>query len=325
VEAGTLQRQDPAAVSGFGDTITALVSRRESQLVLGIDPDPSAPWPGVGRHEQADVGGATPAEGAAAGVLAGCRALIDAAAPACVAVKFQLACFERLQAPGWSALQALVGHAREHGLLVIADGKRGDVPVSALAYAQALFDGVQTRAGFVHGLGADLATINPLIGGDAVAPFVAAARGRGSGVFALVRTSNPGASDVEDLVMADGRPLWERLARMVAETGADGVGESGLSDVGAVMGATAPALLVRARELMPHAVFLLPGVGAQGGRVQELAGAFAPLQAPARRASALVSASRSIAEAHKATGRDPVTAARAEAEQLRTATWEASG
>src|SRR5204863_1401479 len=99
---------------------------------------------------------------------------------------------------------------------------------------------LQTPLGHFAGLGADAATVNPLMGRDAVEPFLSAARAEGAGVFLLVRTSNPGAADIEDLALAEGDSVWERLAAIVAELGEDGVGESGLSDVGAVMGATAP-------------------------------------------------------------------------------------
>ena len=160
---------------------------------------------------------------------------------------------------------------------MIADGKRGDIDVSAAAYAQALFGGTRDPFGEVAGLGADMATVNPLMGSDAVEPFVAAARAAGAGVLVLVRTSNPGAADVQDLELAGRRaPCGSGSPRSSDELGRAGVGESGLSDVGAVVGATAPGHLARARELMPHAVFLLPGVGAQGGRVEDLAPAFAP-------------------------------------------------
>jgi orotidine-5'-phosphate decarboxylase len=228
-------------------------------------------------------------------------------------VKPQLACFERLGAPGWETLERAIEHARERGLLAIADGKRGDIPTTAAAYGQALFAPAE-------GMGADLATVNPLMGRDAVQPFVAAARAAGAGVLVLVRTSNPGAADIEDLELAGGGTVWERLAALVAELGAPGVGESGLSDVGAVVGATVPHHLVRARELMPHAVLLLPGVGAQGGRVEDLAPAFAP-----GRAGGLVAASRSIAGAHLPNGGDPSSCARAEAERLRAAAWALGG
>jgi len=291
------------------------VAERESQIVLGLDPDPAALWPADGPQPAQG----SPAERAAEAVLAHCRSLVDATAEACVAVKLQLACFERLGAPGWVALEAVAAHARARGLLVIADGKRGDISVSAAAYAQALVGSVETPFGTVHGLGADLLTVNPLMGRDALQPFVSAAREAGAGVLVLVRTSNPGAADVEDLELQGGSPVWERLAAIVAELGGPGVGEAGLSDVGAVVGATVPGHLARARELMANATFLLPGVGAQGGHVEDLAPAFAP-----GRAGGLITASRSIANAHTAAGGQPAAAARAEAERLREAAWALS-
>jgi orotidine-5'-phosphate decarboxylase len=275
-------------MAGFGDALARRVAARESQIVLGLDPDPDRLWPEAGEGDAGDR------------VLAHCRAVIDAAGEACVAVKPQLACFERLGAPGWSALRAVVDHARAADLLVIADGKRGDVPVTAAVYATALVDE----------LGADAFTANPLLGIDALAPLVAT----GAGVFVLVRTSNPGAADVQDLELAGGGRLWERLAAIVAELGRPG--ESGLADVGAVLGATEPWHLARARELMPATVFLLPGVGAQGGRVEDLGPAFAP-----GRAGGLVSASRSIVGAHAADGGDPADSARRAAHALRELAW----
>lgn len=190
---------------------------------------------------------------------------------------------------------------------MIADGKRGDVPVTATAYAQALVGETPTPWGTVPGLGADAFTVNPLIGGDALEPFVAAAAGAGAGVFALVRTSNPGAGDLLDLPAPDA-PLHERIAALVAERADRLAGEAGLSGMGAVVGATEPAFLARLRELMPAAIFLIPGVGAQGGRVSELGPAFAD-----HPASALVAASRGIASAG-----DPAAAA----EALRAEAWE---
>jgi orotidine-5'-phosphate decarboxylase len=299
----------------FADRLAGRVGARGSQIVLGLDPDPARLWP--------EAVAAAPAEGpparrAAAAVRAHCAALIDAAGPACVAVKPQLACFERLGADGWAALAATVEHAREAGLLVFVDGKRGDISVSAAAYAQALVGSTPTPFGDVPGLGADAFTANPLLGVDALAPLVDGARAAAAGVFVLVRTSNPGAADVEDLELADGGPLWERLAAIVAALGERGPA-SGLADVGAVVGATRPEHIARMRELMPRAPFLLPGIGAQGGRVEDLAPAWA-----AGRAGGLVSASRSIAHAHESAAGSPAAAARAEAERLRDSAWSLS-
>jgi orotidine-5'-phosphate decarboxylase len=289
--------------------------------VLGLDPDPGALWPDA---ETDGDGQRSAAERAGLAVLRHCTAVIDATATACVAVKLQLARFELLGAPGWEALHAVAAHAREQGLLVIADGKRGDIDVSARAYAAGLFAGADTPFGRVDGLGADLVTVNPLMGIDALEPFVFAAREAGAGVLVLVRTSNPGAADLEDLRVDGGGAVWERIAAIVARLGADGVGESGLSDVGAVVGATEPAHLARARELMASAVFLLPGVGAQGGRVEDLAPAFAP-----GRAGGLITASRSIVGAYlkgDSAGAEaqPAAAALAEAQRLRAAAWALS-
>jgi orotidine-5'-phosphate decarboxylase len=326
---------EASPVTPFGDRLARAVAERESQVVLGIDPDPAHLWPDavdelaesrarlamaladVERSAALDLGegGRAPRLEAAAAVLGHCLALIDAAGPACVAAKPQLACFERLGFPGWLALEATVAHARAHGLLVIADAKRGDIAGSARAYEQALFGGVATPFGPSHGLGADAATQNPLLGRDALAPFVDGANAHGAGVFVLVRTSNPGAADLFDAELAAGGPLWERVAQLVAAVGTPGP-ESGLAEVGAVTGATAPQHLARMRELMPHAPFLLPWIGAQGGSVAELAPAFGP-----GRAAGLVSASRSIANAHEASGTAPADAARAEAERLREEAW----
>jgi orotidine-5'-phosphate decarboxylase len=323
------------AAAHFGDRLAAAVAQRESQVVLGIDPDPFKLWPDaleeqaesrarlvmaladVERSAALDHGDGTRAGRleAAAAVLAHSLALIDAAGPACVAVKPQLACFERLGFAGWLALEGAIVHARTQGLLVLADGKRGDIAGSALAYGQAVFGGIDTTFGHASGLDADAVTANPLLGRDALEPLIAQANASGAGVFVLVRTSNPGARDLFDLELATGAPLWERLAALVHDAGTPGE-QSGLSEIGAVTGATAPEHLQRMRELMPHTPFLLPGIGAQGGTVDQLAPAFAP-----GRAGGLVSASRSIADAHASTGEPPAEAARKEAERLREQAW----
>ena len=140
--------------------------------------------------------------------------------------------------------------------------------------------------------------------------------GCGGGLFVLVRTSNQGAGDVQDLEVEGGQSVSERLAAIVARLGSAGAGEAGINDVGAVVGATAPEWLERLRALMPATVFLLPGVGAQGGRVEDLAPAFAP--GPA---GALISASRGIVNAYERVGGDPAVAAQAEAARLRKLAW----
>jgi orotidine-5'-phosphate decarboxylase len=330
----------PAPRPNFGDRLTQAVAARESQIVLGIDPDPARLWPAAleatseararlastlsdAEDAAGGVGETTSGPSAAgvisrletaAAVLAHCRALVDAAAPAVVAVKPQLACFERLGAPGWLALEHVCEHARSRGLLVLADGKRGDVPVTAQAYAQALVGSTPSPFGPVLGLRADAFTANPLLGRDSLEPLINTARAQSAGAFVLVRTSNPGAADILDAELATGERLWERLAALVSSLGE--AGPSGLADVGAVTGATEPQHLARLRELMPSTPFLLPGIGAQGGDVAALAPAFAP-----GRAAGLITASRSIANAHQSSAGTPPEAARAEAERLRERAW----
>ncbi|HVC06855.1 MAG TPA: orotidine-5'-phosphate decarboxylase [Solirubrobacterales bacterium] len=291
----------------FADRLAALVEERRSQICLGLDPDPAHLGP-EGAAAAAGSQGAA-AERAGRAVVAHCRALIERAGPACVAAKPQLACFERLGAPGWTALAETCATAREAGLLVLADAKRGDVPVTAAAYAQALVGDTPTPWGPVAGLGVDAFTASPLLGRDALEPLVEAAACTGAGVFVLVRTSNPGAADVQDLAAPE-RPLHEHLAALVDGLSERLLGERGLSGMGAVVGATEPEHLARLRELMPRSIFLIPGVGAQGGRAETLGPAFAP--GPA---AALVAASRAIAA-------DPDPAAAAE--RLRAAVWDVS-
>ena len=302
----------------FPDRLAALVEERRSQIVLGLDPDPAKLWPAAVEQPPAPV--QDPEQVAAltaAAVAVHCRLAIAAAGPACVAAKLQVACFERLGAPGWRALAETIGHAREAGLLALVDGKRGDVPVTARAYAQALVGETPGPFGPVAGLGADAFTANPLLGRDSLEPLTEAAAAAGAGVFCLVRTSNPGAAAIQDEPAE--RPLHDRLALLVDGLGAASVGECGLSAVGAVTGATRPELLGRLRELMPRAILLLPGVGAQGGDVATLAPAFEP-----HPAGGLVTASRSIVNAHEERGGDPAAAARDAAEELRAVAWSLS-
>jgi orotidine-5'-phosphate decarboxylase len=324
----------PSEGGSFGDRLAARVLERQSQVVLGLDPDPARLWPGALELAGGATGSA--AERAARAVTAHCRLVLDAAAIHCVAVKPQVACFERLGAPGWAALHEVVRDAAQRGLLVIADAKRGDIDISARAYGQAFFGGLPTPFGTIDGLDADALTVNPLLGRDSLAPLIDAARERGGGVLALVRTSNPGAADIQDRQLADGESVSEALARMVDALGRPGLGASGLSDVGAVTGATAPERLESLRERMPHAVLLLPGIGPQGASGRGLAPAFSP-----GAAGGLVSASRGIVYAYEhdadrasspaertpraagqpARGPDPAASAREAAARLQELIW----
>jgi orotidine-5'-phosphate decarboxylase len=195
--------------------------------------------------------------------------------------------------------------------MVIADGKRGDVGSTARAYAGAYLEGEPPRA--------DALTVNPWLGRESVEPYLSAARRYGAGIFVLVKTSNAGG-DIQDVELSNGRPVWQHVATQVDEWGAELVGDVGLSQVGAVVGATHPRAIADARRLMPRAVLLLPGLGAQGAVPSDLARAF-----QSGPASALANASRSVIYAYRATGGDFRQAAGAEAARLQRELWIASG
>jgi orotidine-5'-phosphate decarboxylase len=198
---------------------------------------------------------------------------------------------------------------------VIADGKRGDIGSTARAYATAYLEPRDDEPAL-----ADALTVNTYLGGDSVEPFLQACRLHGAGIFCLVRTSNAGAADVQELTLSDGRQVWQQVAELVADWGADLVGERGLSSVGAVVGATYPRAVAEARRLMPQAILLLPGIGAQGATPADVARAFT--SGPA---SALVPVSRAVIYAFRVEGADWRTAAAAEAARLRREVWSASG
>jgi orotidine-5'-phosphate decarboxylase len=278
----------------FADRLAAEVERKRSQLVVGLDPMPDL----VPVELRGDVSRF-------------CCGIVDAVAPHAVAVKPQLAFFEALGAEGIAAFEEVCEYARRAGLVVIADGKRGDIGSTARAYAAAYIEGDEPRA--------DALTVNPWLGRESVEPYLAAARRYGTGIFCVVKTSNAGG-DVQDVKLSDGRLMWHHVASLVAEWGEDLVGEHGLSSVGAVVGATHPRAVGEARKLMPQAVLLMPGLGAQGATPGDLARAFT--SGPA---SALVNASRSVIYAFRDSGTDFRTAARAEAARVKEDVWRVSG
>src|SRR5919204_1092654 len=303
-EAGT-----QTAVSSFPDRVADEVDRKRSQLLVGLDPRPEL-LPVELRGETYSS-----REAAAAACARFCRGLIDAVAPYVVGVKVQLAFFEVLGADGMRAFEDVCEYARTANLLVLADGKRGDVGSTARAYADAYLEEREDARPPVDAL-----TVNPYLGSDSIEPLVAACRRSGTGLFCVVKTSNAGSADIQDLAMSDGRPLWQHVAMLVNEWGAGLVGDRGLSSIGAVVGATYPRAVAEARRLMPQAILLLPGIGAQGATPADVARAFT--SGPA---SALVPVSRSVIYAFRVDGADWRKAAAAEAARLRGDVWSVSG
>ncbi len=276
----------------FGDRLAAKVAATGSALCVGIDP--RGPFPDAVLRGLSDT-----RSGRARAVERYCQGLIEAVAPHCCAIKPQVALFELYGGYGLTALDAVCATAREHGLLIIADAKRGDIASTAAAYAEAW---IGIRPGEHEPL-ADAVTINAYMGPDTVEPFLEVADRHGAGLFILARTSNPGARELEEQELAAGGEVWERVAGWIDGWSAGRTGTSGLSSVGAVIGATAPAVVRTARDLMPQSPLLLPGVGAQGGRIADLAPAFE--QHPA---GGLVVAARSVIEAWREDDGDWMTA-----------------
>jgi len=286
----------------FADRLAEAVARKGSTLCVGLDPRIELLPPEL-------VAGLKPGRaGRARAYERFCEGLIEAVADEAVAVKPQVAFFEALGGYGLTALERVCDAAAQRGLLVIADAKRGDIRSTAEAYAEAWLaprDGGRPVA--------DALTVNPYMGGDSLEPFLAAC-GQGAGLFVLARTSNPGAGDLQEQPLLEGRPLWERTAELIADWGAGLIGECGLSSVGAVVGATQPDAVERARELMPAQILLLPGVGAQGGSAGDLAAAFRD-----HPAGGLVVAARSVIYAWRERRGDWQQSVRAAAAELRQA------
>jgi orotidine-5'-phosphate decarboxylase len=293
----------------FADRLAEAVARKRSQLVVGLDPRLDL-LPMELRGE-AVLGRAA----AASSVARFCKGIVDAVGPYVVAVKPQCAFFEALGSDGFRALEEVCDYTRGAGLLVLADAKRSDIGSTSRAYAEAFLEPRDDGPPL-----ADAITAGPYLGLDSVEPFLAACRRNDAGVFFLVRTSNSGAADVQDLALSDGRPLWHHLAELVREWGEPLVGKEGMSSVGAVVGATHPRAVSEARRLLPQTPMLLPGVGAQGATPADVARAFT-----AGQASALVTASRSVIYAYRESEADWRQAAAGAAQQLASRVWTAAG
>lgn len=288
------------AAAGFADRLEEAIEAKGSPVCVGIDPQLEL-FPAPLAH----LASSASREVAAAAVLRFCDQLLDAVADVVAVVKPQVAFFERLGPPGWTALERVVASARARGLLVIADAKRGDIASTAAAYADYFLGDpegdteVPESAGALRGLGADAVTVSPYLGADSLEPFLRHVA-RGKGIYLLAKTSNPGSSDLQDLsVTADAtgqgaRPLYAHAAAIAARAGAACVGRRGFSSVGIVVGATSPAEAAELRRDHPTLPFLVPGYGAQGAGPDDIAAAF-----DARGRGAIVNASRSLIFAYR--------------------------
>ena len=247
----------------FFDRITQAITACKTPLIVGIDPRlGNLPASIRNRVAQDDL-----EETARAFEKFGCE-IIDVVASFVPAVKPQAAFFEMLGPAGMVALANVIDHATDKGLLVILDGKRNDIGSTATAYARGYL-GRKPKSGW----GCDALTINPYMGDDSLQPFIDRALETGSGLFALVKTSNPGSNTFQELVSQD-RKLYQHVANWVQASAKMNTGKCGYGVLGAVIGATHPAHLAELRLSMPNTFFLIPGFGAQGGRAADIATAF---------------------------------------------------
>jgi orotidine-5'-phosphate decarboxylase len=255
-------------MTAFADRLADAVRRKGNPLCVGLDPR----WESLPQSLR-DQFGSDSLDGVAFAIEAFSLRVLDLVAARVPAIKPQSAFYEVSGPAGMAALQRVIRRAKELGLVVILDSKRGDIASTAAAYADAAFAGLRIGDKCLKVWDADAVTVNPYLGADAVEPFVASARESGRGLFVLVRTSNPGARQFQDLE-AGGRKVYQHVAAAVADGNRGGLGTCGLGDVGAVIGATHPAELAELRADLPACWFLVPGYGAQGGSARDVAGAF---------------------------------------------------
>ncbi len=259
----------------YADRLAAAIEKKESRLVVGIDP----------RLDRlpSELGALEPEEA----LVALGTGVIEAVAEEAVAVKPQIAFFERWGWRGWRALDVVCEKARAQGLIVILDAKRGDIGSTASAYAHALLGDEPGTPG-PH---VDALTINPYLGSDSLEPFLERVRQGGRGLYVLARTSNPGGAEFQKRE-GDPDPVFLQVARSADRWGEGSRGECGYHGVGLVVGATHPEEISKVRECAPGASLLIPGVGAQGGSVEDLASAF-----DSRGLGAVVNSSRGVVQA----------------------------
>jgi orotidine-5'-phosphate decarboxylase len=278
-------------MESFTDRLIAAIDRKGCPIVVGIDPrldlmPPRLVQTYVARYGQTH-------EAASLAIRDVNLRLLDAIAPHVPAVKVQVAFHEAFGPAGMQVFADTLSEARQRELIVIADVKRGDIEMTAQAYAAAYLANSLPGVMLGPGFDADAITVNPYVGGDGVLPFVNAAKAEGKGLFILVKTSNPTSGDIQDLLV-DGFPLYERLAVLVQQWGQGTEGKMGYQAVGAVVGATYPAEATRLRALMPHTYFLVPGYGAQGAGAGDVQACF-----NADGYGAIVNSSRAIMYAYR--------------------------
>ncbi len=266
------------------------IQKTNAPIVVGLDPKLSF-IPEDMLRSCFDEKGTNP-EGAAEAFFRFNKEIIDHIYDIVPAVKPQIAMYEELGIPGLITFKKTVDYAREKGLIVIGDIKRGDIGSTSESYAVGHLGEVTIGEEKFAGFNEDFATVNPYLGSDGVEPFINVCNSCDKGIFVLVKTSNPSSGEFQDRLV-DGRPLYEIVGEQVEKWGLKSM-DGSYSNVGAVVGATYPEMGKVLRDIMPHAFILVPGYGAQGGKGKDLVHFF-----DRDRLGAIVNSSRGIIAAWK--------------------------
>lgn len=219
--------------------------------------------------------GVTSFEGVAERVFEFNKKLIDTLYDIIPSVKVQIAYYEMYGVAGMKAFEETVKYAKEKDLIVIADAKRNDIGSTASCYAKTFLGKTAVNQNALQAFPADYVTVNGYLGADGILPFVEECQKNEKGIFVLVKTSNPSGAEIQNVILENGKPMFEHVGALVEKWGESTVGTYGYSAIGAVVGATHPTEAKRLREILPHTFFLIPGYGAQGGNAQMLKSCFA--------------------------------------------------
>ena len=270
------------------DKLIKKIQETQNQTVMGLDPRyEMLPQCVTSKYTQ-DL------EGASKAIIEYNKALIDATYDIIPAIKPQIAFYEMFGIEGMKAFKETCEYAKQKGMIVIADIKRGDIGSTAQGYSNAFLGKTKIGEKEESIFDVDFVTINPYMGTDCVKPFIEDCKKYGKGVFILVKTSNPSSGEIQDLKTENGEEIYTKVAQLVEKWGEELRGEYGYSSIAAVVGATYPEQLKQIRETAPHTYFLIPGYGAQGGKAEDIALGF-----DEKGLGGIINASRSLMCAYK--------------------------
>jgi orotidine-5'-phosphate decarboxylase len=255
-------------MKNFADKLIEQIKTKKSVVCVGLDPRLSQIPSFI--QKKALKENKNKLKAAAEAIIEFNKGIIDAVHDIVPAVKPQIAFYELFGEEGIRAFRETIEYAKSKGLIVIADVKRNDIGSTAEAYAQSFIGKTDVFGDKMSVFDADAITITPYLGWDGIKPFVERCKKYGKGIFVLVKTSNPSSGDIQDLCMKDENTVYEIIGNYLESWGADELGESGYSSIGAVVGATYPDQSAKLRKIMPTSFFLVPGYGAQGGGVDDV-------------------------------------------------------